>query len=157
MKKASQWFAEYGVSHQNPTNKLVHFICVPAIFWSIIGLLAVVKLPFLEAFVPANYAHLGTLLITITLIFYMSISFSIFIGMTVITILCLQLCTIIEQSGISLLWLSLTVFILAWVGQFWGHKIEGAKPSFFKDIQFLLVGPAWIMGFIYKKLGIPFR
>ena len=157
MKKASQWFEEYGVSHQNPTNKLIHFICVPLIFWSIIGLLACVKLPFLEALVPSDYAHLGTLLITIALVFYLSISLSILVGMFLFTLLCLKLVIILEHLGISLLWTSLTVFVLAWIGQFWGHKIEGAKPSFFKDLQFLLVGPAWIMGFIYKKLGIPFK
>ena len=50
----------------------------------------------------------------------------------------------------------ITVFILAWIGQFIGHKIEGKKPSFFEDIQFLLIGPAWLLSFIYKKLGIKF-
>jgi uncharacterized membrane protein YGL010W len=44
-------------------------------------------------------------------------------------------------------------FVLAWIGQFIGHKIEGKKPSFFKDVAFLLIGPAWLMSFIYKKLG----
>ena len=34
--------------------------------------------------------------------------------------------------------------MIAWIGQFIGHKIEGAKPSFFEDLQFLLIGPAWV-------------
>jgi len=61
---------------------------------------------------------------------------------------------IMETAETPLWAISLTLFVLAWIGQFIGHKIEGKKPSFFKDIQFLLVGPAWLMGFIYKRLGI---
>ena len=49
---------------------------------------------------------------------------------------------------------SLIIFTLAWIGQFIGHKIEGQKPSFFEDFKFLLIGPAWLLSFIYKKLGV---
>ncbi|HXJ18351.1 MAG TPA: Mpo1-like protein, partial [Candidatus Polarisedimenticolia bacterium] len=49
---------------------------------------------------------------------------------------------------------SLILFVLAWIGQFIGHKIEGKRPSFFRDVQFLLIGPAWLMHFIYRRLGI---
>jgi uncharacterized membrane protein YGL010W len=51
--------------------------------------------------------------------------------------------------------LALFVFVLAWIGQFIGHKIEGKKPSFIKDIQFLLIGPIWLLSDIYNKLKIP--
>ena len=46
------------------------------------------------------------------------------------------------------------VFTLSWIGQFYGHKIEGKKPSFLKDLQFLLIGPIWLLHFILKKCGI---
>jgi uncharacterized membrane protein YGL010W len=53
------------------------------------------------------------------------------------------------------LWLiCLIIFVLAWIGQFYGHKVEGKKPSFFKDMQFLLIGPMWLISFIYKKMKI---
>ena len=48
------------------------------------------------------------------------------------------------------------VFIVAWIGQFIGHAIEGRKPSFFEDVKFLLVGPAWLLHFIYRRAGIPY-
>ena len=48
---------------------------------------------------------------------------------------------------------SAVVFALAWIGQFIGHRIEGKKPSFLKDITFLLIGPAWLMSLIYRKYG----
>jgi uncharacterized membrane protein YGL010W len=47
----------------------------------------------------------------------------------------------------------LTLFVVAWIGQFIGHKIEGKKPSFFKDVQFLLIGPAWLLSKVYRKAG----
>jgi uncharacterized membrane protein YGL010W len=49
----------------------------------------------------------------------------------------------------------LGLFAAAWVGQFKGHQIEGKKPSFLKDLQFLLVGPAWLLHFVYRKAGLP--
>ena len=54
-------------------------------------------------------------------------------------------------QGQGILWqLSLGIFVLAWIGQFYGHKVEGKKPSFFKDLQFLLIGPLWTIKTILK-------
>jgi uncharacterized membrane protein YGL010W len=72
-------------------------------------------------------------------------------------VLCLIAANAIVRLDVAPLWLvSLVIFAVAWIGQFYGHKVEGKKPSFFKDIQFLLIGPAWLMHFVYKKLGIPY-
>ena len=71
--------------------------------------------------------------------------------------LCLFAVNLIARTINAPLWvISLIIFFVAWVGQFYGHKVEGKKPSFLKDIQFLLIGPAWLMHFIYKRLGIPY-
>jgi uncharacterized membrane protein YGL010W len=73
------------------------------------------------------------------------------------SVLCLMVVNFIVQWAEVPLWMvSLVIFFVAWIGQFYGHKIEGKKPSFLKDIQFLLIGPAWLMHFIYKRLGIPY-
>ena len=83
-----------------------------------------------------------------------------FIGFVLIVYLLLWGNTAIYQAvGLDagrLAIISLIVFVVAWIGQFVGHKIEGAKPSFFQDVQFLLVGPAWLMHFLFKKAGIPY-
>jgi uncharacterized membrane protein YGL010W len=71
-------------------------------------------------------------------------------------LLCLFLARIIAGTGSPLWMVSIIIFAVAWIGQFYGHKVEGKKPSFFKDLQFLLIGPAWLMHFIYKRLGIPY-
>jgi uncharacterized membrane protein YGL010W len=152
MKTIHQWLSEYGESHQNQTNKTIHWICVPAIFFSIIGLLYGIKLPVTIFGIHLNVAMLVLALVTV---YYISLSKTLWIGLLLFALLCLWLFHLIEQANFIQLWLfSVIVFVVAWIGQFYGHKVEGKKPSFLKDIQFLMIGPAWLMSFIYKKLGI---
>jgi uncharacterized membrane protein YGL010W len=153
MKTINQWLAEYGESHQNPTNKTVHWICVPLIFFSIVGLLFSLKLPFFS--LGEMQGNVALVVLFLTLVYYFTLSKSLTVGLFLFTSLCVYLCYLIEQSDFAPLWqVSITVFVLAWIGQFWGHKVEGKKPSFLKDIQFLMIGPAWLMSFIYQRLGI---
>jgi len=152
MKTIQQWLSEYGESHKNETNKTIHWICVPSIFFSLVGFMYSIKLPFILAGVQLNVAMF---LMAFVIIYYASLSKTIWIGMLLFGLLCLGLCYLVERSGILPLWLfCLIVFVLAWIGQFYGHKVEGKKPSFFQDLQFLMIGPAWLMSFIYKKIGI---
>ncbi len=152
MKSIQQWLSEYGESQQDHTNKTIHWICVPAIFFSITGLLFCIKLPFNIMGMQLNAAMIVLALVTV---YYISLSKTLWIGLLLFAMVCLWLCNLIERSGIIQLWLfCVIVFVVAWIGQFYGHKVEGKKPSFLKDIQFLLIGPAWLMSFIYKKLGI---
>ncbi len=154
MKNIYQWLSEYGESHKNETNKLIHWICVPSIFFSLVGLLYEVKLPFFVAGIQMNIAAIVMLL---AVIYYARLSKTLWVGMLIFGIFCLALSYLIEKNGFMPLWLfCLIVFGLAWIGQFYGHKVEGKKPSFLQDLQFLMIGPAWLMSFIYQKLGIRF-
>jgi uncharacterized membrane protein YGL010W len=155
MRTLQQWLDAYGESHTNEANKRIHWICVPAIFFSITGLLYCIKLPwFITQRLQLNAAMIVLLLITV---YYISLSLSIGMGMLLFGIFCLALCYVAEILLPLPLWvLSIIIFLLAWIGQFYGHKVEGKKPSFLKDIQFLLIGPMWLMSFIYKKLGMKY-
>lgn len=154
MRKIEQLLSEYGESHQNHTNKAIHWICVPLIMFSIIGLLWSIPTP--EAFHSIGFpVNFGTISLLLALVYYVSLSLPLTIGMVFITAAIIAGNYYLEQSGIAPLWLiSIVIFVGAWIGQFIGHGIEGKKPSFFKDLQFLLIGPAWIMSFVYKKLNI---
>lgn len=145
-KTIQQWFDEYGESHRNHTNKLIHWICVPAIFFSIVCLLSLIRVS--QWFSGASIA-----MVLVTL-FYVRISPRITIGVVLFYILCLWGASQLALLNVPLWQLALAIFVVAWIGQFLGHRIEGKKPSFLKDLQFLLIGPAWLMGFIYRKLGI---
>ena len=157
MKSIQTWFDEYAESHQNATNKAIHWICIPAIYYSIFGMLASIPSGMLHAFVPeswAPYAHWGTVVVIPVLIFYAVHSIPMFFGMLIYSVACLVLIQLFGTLALPLWLSSLIIFVVAWIGQFYGHKVEGKKPSFFQDMQFLLIGPAWLMGFVYQKLGI---
>lgn len=150
MKPIQQWLSEYAESHQNPTNKMVHWFCVPAIFWSVIALLYSVKFEL-----GTTKVNLALLVAAAVIVYYALMSLTLSVGMMLFTIACLYICHLIESNAAFPLWaVALSVFILAWIVQIWGHKVEGKKPSFIKDLQFLMIGPAWVMAFIFKKVGI---
>ena len=155
MKTANDWLSEYGESHKNETNKTIHWICVPLIFFSVVGLFYCLKLPAKIA--QGLQLNVAMILILSVTIYYFILSRTIWFGMFLFGLICLGICYSIENYTVIPLWLfCIVLFILAWAGQFYGHKVEGAKPSFLKDIQFLMIGPMWLMSFIYKKLRIRF-
>ncbi len=152
MRKIDDLLAQYGESHQNEFNKKVHWICVPAILFSIVGLLRSIPWPSGDS-LWVNWAALAFVPVTL---YYLRLSVPLAIGMVVIATSMLAFCQILLDLSMPLARVSAVLFVLAWVGQFYGHKIEGKKPSFFKDIQFLLIGPAWLLHFIYRKFGISY-
>ena len=156
MKNIYDWLDAYGESHQNPTNKKIHWVCVPLIMLTLLGLLSLIKIPLSIANMPINLSHI---LLVVALLFYLRLSISISFGMIIISFITLFIINrleIIFPDINQLLYLYISIFVLSWIGQFIGHKIEGKKPSFFEDIQFLLIGPAWLLSFIYSKMGIKY-
>src|SRR5688572_3843815 len=159
MRKIDRLFAEYGESHRNETNKAIHWICVPLIFFSVIGLVASIPSGAVQSLLGDGnpYANWATVILVLVLVYYVTLSLSLALGMMLFSALCLYFANVIVKLDLAPLWaVSVGIFVLAWIGQFFGHKIEGKKPSFFKDVQFLLIGPAWLMHFIYKRIGIPY-
>lgn len=140
MRSLNEWLDLYAVSHQNPTNKLIHKICVPVITFTVFGLLWCIPFPS----TGITYLNWSTLFGVLTLVFYLRLSVKLFFVMLAQVLLYLWLCHFV--AGLTnLLSLSIALFVIAWIGQFWGHKIEGKKPSFFQDLQFLLIGPIWVV------------
>ena len=157
MRKIDQLFSEYAESHQNHTNKMIHWICVPLIFWSILGFISLIPAPhfFLKYFGAMSLVSLAAVLL-VTL-FYLKLSWRIALIMVVIMLLFQYFIYFVNITFEQKSWLVfLAVFILSWIGQFYGHKIEGKKPSFLKDLQFLLVGPIWLLSFVMKKFGLKY-
>lgn len=140
MRPVDALLARYGESHRHPVNKAIHWVCVPLITWSLIAAL--------WAWTPAAaYA-----LIAVATAFYLSLSVPIAIGMLAVSAIMVFPLTQIPPAHLPVA--AGAVFVAAWAGQFVGHTIEGRKPSFFEDVKFLLVGPAWLLGFLYRSAGI---
>ena len=159
MSRIQPLLDEYSENHRNETNKLVHWICVPAIVISLLGLLWSIPAPGFFSKIRIGNVSLNwaILFMLFALIYYIRLSVPLAIGMFIVSSLFLYIDYLLSRSGVLPLWaLSLIIFAVAWVGQFWGHKIEGKRPSFLKDLQFLLIGPAWLLHFIYQKAGIAY-
>ena len=132
--------ARYAESHRNPVNELIHFVCIPAIVFSLLGILwAVHPLVALAVVVAA-------------LVYYMKLSRAFALGMAAMSAVMLGLLSMLPEG--TVLVTSIAVFVLAWIGQFIGHHIEGKKPSFFDDLRFLLIGPLFVLSFFYRRIRV---
>ncbi|QNF16632.1 DUF962 domain-containing protein [Aeromonas jandaei] len=148
MKGIEEWFEEYGQSHRHPVNVAIHKLAVPGIYLCSLGLLW--SLPTGPLPAGLNWAAVAAIPV---LAFYLQLSFALFVGMAGLTALGLAFCHLWQGP---LLWPALFIFVLLWIAQFVGHRIEGKRPSFLADLQFLLIGPAWVLASLYRRLGIPY-
>lgn len=155
MKDVNQWLEEYGESHRNAANKKLHWFCVPIIVVSLVGLLSCIAVPVnLRELAP--FLNWGTALLVIAVVYYFVLSPRLALGMVVFVALVAAALQVLRQVPVPLWQSCLLLFVVAWIGQFVGHHIEGKRPSFFKDVQFLLIGPLWLLSFVYRKLHIRF-
>lgn len=145
---------EYGESHRHPLNKAIHWLAVPVIVWTVVALLWSLPAPggFTIGGLPLNWAILALVLAEI---YWLRLSLSLGLGLLLYNAGMIALTLLVLASSPWPLWqVALVVFVAAWVLQFIGHAIEGKRPSFFQDLQFLLIGPAWLLAFVYRALGI---
>ena len=131
--------AHYAESHRDPRNEAIHCVAIPLILLSLIGLLVAVHPWLAYAFVLAS------------LVYYARLSSVFLLAMTLVTAAALGL---VNAMGDRVLPISAALFVLAWIAQFVGHRLEGRKPSFFEDLQYLWVGPLFVLSLAFRRLGI---
>lgn len=155
MRKIDLLFAEYAESHRNSTNKMIHWICVPLIFWTILGFISLIPSPHFCASYFGCISLVSLIAIALVTMFYLRLSLLIGFIMIFTMLLMEHFAYAVNIHFGRKSWMVyLGVFVITWILQFLGHKIEGKKPSFLKDLQFLLIGPIWLLSFILKKIGI---
>lgn len=146
-----RWFANYSADHRNDTNQWIHVFAVPAILWSVIALLWCIPVfgTLFKSGIWAVLAMFGAWA------FYNRLSRPIGYGMLAVFFSMACLCRLVEHRfGIeTLFWSAVLVFVIAWIAQFVGHRIEGKNPSFFTDLMYLLIGPIWVLSKLYRHLG----
>lgn len=154
MRSINDWFDRYSADHRNPTNILIHWICVPAILWAVIALLWLLP-------VPPSIGRTGFwcgLVMVGAVAFYWRLSRTLGAAMFVVLVALALLTELLFRrlGADTLFWVAIGVFVLAWIGQFIGHLIEGQRPSFFTDLQYLLIGPAWLTGKLMRRMGLAY-
>ena len=155
MRAVEEWFDEYGESHRNHVNKVVHWICVPAIVFSVVGLLWSIPVPASWRAV-SPLLNFGTLLLAAAVVYYFFLSTPLAVGMAIVSAMILAILLWLEGLTVPVWQVAAAVFVVAWIGQFIGHIFEGRRPSFFKDLQFLLIGPIWLLAAVYRSLRVPY-
>lgn len=152
MRSVQAWLDEYGESHRHPLNKVVHWVCVPVIMVSVLALLW-----SLPGWVLPAWLNWAVIAVAAALVYYALLSPGLALGMVPVSGFALLLVGFLDALPMPLWGIALVLFVAAWVGQFYGHHVEGKKPSFFKDVQFLLIGPVWLLAAVYRALRIPYR
>lgn len=132
--------AKYSESHLNHTNEIIHFVCVPVIVFTLLGILWWI------------HWSVAMAVTVVSLLYYIKLSKPFAAGMAVMSAVMLAILALLPAAVV--LPLSLAIFVLAWIGQFIGHKIEGKKPSFFDDLRFLLIGPLFVLSFLYRRFNL---
>ena len=140
-RKVDTLLQHYGLSHTHPVNEVIHFVAIPAIMLSLNGLLFAVH--------PA----LVLLLIAGSLVYYARLSWPFTLCMLLLSSLMLALVDAMDAAGV-LVQSSVGIFVVAWIFQFIGHHLEGKKPSFFEDLQYLLVGPLFVLSKVFERLVV---
>jgi uncharacterized membrane protein YGL010W len=139
VRRVDQLLAHYGESHRNPRNERIHYVAIPLIMVSLLGLMWAAHPWLAYAFVAAS------------LVYYARLSLVFLVAMAIVSVLGLLL---VRSLGSLVLPVSVVVFVAAWIAQFIGHKIEGRKPSFFEDLQYLWVGPLFVLSKLFERLGV---
>lgn len=157
MRKIDTFFNEYAQSHQNQTNKNIHWVCVPLIFWSILGFVSLIPSAGFAVSKVGFVSYTTLIGIAIITLFYARLSLKIAGYMLVVlAFFILTNAAVTTYLSNYAVYIYAIVFVVSWVFQFIGHKIEGKKPSFLKDLQFLLIGPIWLLHFILQKNKIKY-
>jgi uncharacterized membrane protein YGL010W len=156
MRTAAQWLNDYGDSHRNQANKILHWVCVPVIAWCVLGLLW--SLPFPDSIRAAHPAvNWGGVAVIAAIVYYAVLSIRLALGALLLLLTMLWSIDRLDRWQEVPLWsICVFLFVIAWIGQFVGHAIEGKRPSFLKDVQFLMIGPLWLLAAVYRRLGIRF-
>jgi uncharacterized membrane protein YGL010W len=155
MRNVADWLGEYGQSHADPTNKFLHWVCVPLIVLAVMGLLWSVPVPAAVAKV-SPWINWATLTAALALLYYAALSIRLALGIAVAFAVMFAIVGALNELAWPLWVTSLAIFVAAWIGQFIGHASEGKRPSFFKDVQFLLIGPLWLVAAVYRSLHIQY-
>lgn len=149
MRTIGDWLDEYAQGHVDPLNQKFHFACIPLIVFSVWGMLRAVP-------VGTDLVNLATVSGVLAIVYYIRLSAPLALGAALaFVVMYAGVLALKAAVGSYLLAASVAIFVVSWVGQFVGHKSEGKKPSFFKDLQFLLIGPLWELAHLYRALGLP--
>ena len=115
------------------------------------------NMPIPDAFFEISpLLNWGTAFLMSAAVYYFIISVSLAIGMLPFVLGVAGIHTWLEQSDFSPLRVSLGLLAAGIIGLFMGHRNKSSLRPVLQDIQLMMIGPAWLLSVLYRRIGIPF-
>lgn len=155
MNETDGWLHRYEETHSDLTNPAVYWAAVPMVVLGTVGLLW--SLPIPDAFFEISpLMNWGTAFLMATAVYYFIISVSLAIGMLPFIIGVAGINMWLDGSDFSLLRVSIGLLLAGIIGLWLGHRNQNSIRPVLDDLQFMMIGPAWLLSVLYKRIGIPF-
>jgi uncharacterized membrane protein YGL010W len=159
LRRIDVYFNRLDASHQNPTNRLIHWFCVPLMVLGILGMAWALPFPHIGFLGQYNgYFNWASFIIAFAIYYYLKLSpllsyFALFL-LFGISYGVMQLAAWEHAGGPPLALISPLILFAALAGQYIGSKIEGKDESFNDDTRLLHVTPLWMLYSLTKRFGL---
>lgn len=155
MTETDGWLQRYEETHQDLTNPVIYWAAVPLVVLGTVGLFWVLPIPD-EFFEISPLLNWGTAFLMATAVYYFIISVSLAIGMLPFIIGIAAINMWLAGSEFSHLYVSLGLLVAGIIGLWLGHRNGNGLRAVLQDLQFMMIGPAWLLSVLYRRIGIPF-
>ena len=155
MPEIDGWLKLYEETHQDLTYPVIYWAAVPMVVVGTVGMLWTLPVPdaFFEISPLLNW---GTAFLMSAAVYYFIISVSLAIGMLPFVLGVAGIHTWLEQSDFSPVRVSIGLLAAGMIGLFMGHRNKSSLRPVLQDIQLMMIGPAWLLSVLYRRIGIPF-
>ena len=155
MTETDGWLSHFEDTHRDLRNPVVYWAAVPVVVVGTVGLLWSLPVPD-EFFEISPLLNWGTAFLMAAAVYYFIISVSLAIGMLPFVIGVAGIQMWLTASGYPLFRLSLGLLVAGIIGLWFGHRNQNGLRAVLDDLQFMMIGPAWLLSVLYRRIGIPF-
>lgn len=154
MSNSSGWLERYEASHSDLRYPAVYWAAVPLVVLGTVGVLWSIPVP--QAFVEISpLLNWGSAFLMAAAVYYFIISLSLAIGMLPFLIGLASLQMWLVESEYPAIYVSTGILLAGIIGLAVGLRSEGRFLAVARDLQLMMIGPAWLLSAIYRRLGIP--
>ena len=154
MSETESWLERYEVNHRDLTWPWIYWAAVPMVVVGTVG--ALWSLPVPQEFYDISpLLNWGSAFLMVTTVYYFIISVSIAIGLLPFVMSIAFVHMWLPGSGFSAVRVSLGLLLAGIIGLWLGHRNKRGFGALIEDVQTIMIGPAWLLSVLYKRLGIP--
>jgi len=154
MTETDGWLARYEKTHSDITYPALYWAAVPIVVLGTVGILWTLPIPD-EFFEISPLLNWGTTFLMATAVYYFIISVSLAIGMLPFIVGVAGVQMWLAQSAFSPLRVSLGLLLAGIIGLWMGHRNQRSLRPLIHDLQMMMIGPAWLLSVLYRRIGIP--